>query len=61
MKEPKLQGTYRQMEDHLQINIRQVWRGLQAISGKMEEPGVRLKANKLNLHNRFDTVPTSVR
>ncbi|KAI3366546.1 hypothetical protein L3Q82_000678 [Scortum barcoo] len=55
------------MEDHLQQNnAREVWRGLQAISGQGKnerrnpEPGDRDWANKLNLFfNRFDTWPTS--
>ncbi|KAI3352148.1 hypothetical protein L3Q82_020959 [Scortum barcoo] len=55
------------MEDHLQQNnAREVWRGLQAISGQGKnerrnpEPGDRDWANKLNLFfNRFDTGPTS--
>ncbi|KAI3358414.1 hypothetical protein L3Q82_014846 [Scortum barcoo] len=53
------------MEDHLQQNnAREVWRGLQAISGQGKnerrnpEPGDRDWANKLNLFfNRFDTGP----
>ncbi|KAI3357649.1 hypothetical protein L3Q82_016055 [Scortum barcoo] len=53
----------RKMEDHLQQNnAREVWRGLQAISGQGKnerrnpEPGDRDWANKLNLFfNRFDT------
>ncbi|KAI3352545.1 hypothetical protein L3Q82_005489 [Scortum barcoo] len=57
----------RKMEDHLQQNnAREVWRGLQAISGQGKnerrnpEPGDRDWANKLNLFfNRFDTGPTS--
>ncbi|KAI3363579.1 hypothetical protein L3Q82_011590 [Scortum barcoo] len=57
----------RKMEDHLQQNnVREVWRGLQAISGQGKnerrnpEPGDRDWANKLNLFfNRFDTGPTS--
>ncbi|KAI3372137.1 hypothetical protein L3Q82_006995 [Scortum barcoo] len=57
----------RKMEDHLQQNnTREVWRGLQALSGQGKnerrnpEPGDRDWANKLNLFfNRFDTGPTS--